>query len=298
MNSFDLYKILGIDKGSSADDIKAAYKKRCLLLHPDKNKSEYATQEFIKLQEAYKILSDPIKRAEYDGVTDVENNPLIEFMMNLLSVQFDLFMKKKAERKDLDTKLPPDLNFEIDASLDEIYRNATKIVKVNVLRDNVMTPISFGVNLSDMWEPSIFEKAGDNCLADVIFTIKPKVHPQISIDHTLNSYDLSMEIGISLYELYYGFQNEIDYLSGTKLEVSRNGGLDRDVNPMTMVMLGKGLPYDDGGKRGDLYIFFRLLLPKQIPQSSYDKAFLEEYFKREDEKERVDSIGFLNSSNT
>jgi len=287
MNSFDLYKILGIDKGASADDIKAAYKKRCLLLHPDKNKSEYATQEFIKLQEAYKILSDPIKRAEYDGVTDVENNPLIEFMMNLLSVQFDLFMKKKNEKKDLDTKLPPDLNFEITATLDEIYRNATKIVKVNVLRDNVMIPISFGVNLSDMWEPGIFEKAGDNCLADVIFTIKPEVHPRISIDHTLNSYDLSMEIEISLYELYSGFDKEVDYLGGTKLEISRKGGLDKHMNPMTMIIVGKGLPYDDGNKRGDLYIFFRLLLPKEIDLQSPAKAFLEQYFKDGDEKGHV-----------
>lgn len=62
----DYYKILGIAKGASDDDIKKAYRKQALKWHPDKNKTANAEEKFKEIAEAYEVLSDPKKREIYD----------------------------------------------------------------------------------------------------------------------------------------------------------------------------------------------------------------------------------------
>jgi molecular chaperone DnaJ len=63
----DFYKILGIDKKAGADEIKKKYRALARELHPDKNKGDAVKEDKFKgISEAYEILSDTTKRAEYD----------------------------------------------------------------------------------------------------------------------------------------------------------------------------------------------------------------------------------------
>ncbi|KAI8774131.1 dnaJ subfamily B member 1 [Biomphalaria glabrata] len=62
----DYYKILGIAKGASDDEIKKAYRKMALKYHPDKNKSPGAEEKFKEIAEAYDVLSDPQKKEIFD----------------------------------------------------------------------------------------------------------------------------------------------------------------------------------------------------------------------------------------
>jgi molecular chaperone DnaJ len=63
----DFYKVLGVDKKASADEIKKKYRSLARDLHPDKNQGDVAREEKFKaVSEAYDILSDSKKRAEYD----------------------------------------------------------------------------------------------------------------------------------------------------------------------------------------------------------------------------------------
>ena len=62
----DYYKILGISKGASEDDVRKAYRKMALKFHPDKNKSAGAEEKFKEIAEAYEVLSDKRKRDIYD----------------------------------------------------------------------------------------------------------------------------------------------------------------------------------------------------------------------------------------
>uniref|UniRef100_A0A3P8Z459 J domain-containing protein n=1 Tax=Esox lucius TaxID=8010 RepID=A0A3P8Z459_ESOLU len=62
----DYYKVLGIQKGASEDEIKKAYRKQALRYHPDKNKSVGAEDKFKEVAEAYDVLSDAKKKDIYD----------------------------------------------------------------------------------------------------------------------------------------------------------------------------------------------------------------------------------------
>ena len=63
----DYYEVLGVAPSASAEEIRRAYHKRAFQCHPDRNhKSKKAHEKMRELNEAYAILSDPIKRREYD----------------------------------------------------------------------------------------------------------------------------------------------------------------------------------------------------------------------------------------
>lgn len=62
----DLYEVLGVGKDASEADIKKAFRRKARELHPDVNKAADAEDQFKELNEAYDVLSDPAKRAQYD----------------------------------------------------------------------------------------------------------------------------------------------------------------------------------------------------------------------------------------
>ncbi|KAF2274940.1 TPR-like protein [Westerdykella ornata] len=68
----DYYKILGISKDATEQDIKKAYRKLAIVHHPDKNPDDdQAAERFKEIQEANETLSDPQKRARYDSGEDL-----------------------------------------------------------------------------------------------------------------------------------------------------------------------------------------------------------------------------------
>jgi DnaJ-class molecular chaperone len=68
MSIFKLYKVLGLERGASADEIKKAYRKKALELHPDKPNGD--AEKFKEVNAAYEVLSDPQKKEHYDQVGD------------------------------------------------------------------------------------------------------------------------------------------------------------------------------------------------------------------------------------
>lgn len=71
MDYKDYYKILGVEKNASVDDIKRAYRKLAKQHHPDKNPgNKQAEEKFKEINEANEVLSDPEKKTRYDQISN------------------------------------------------------------------------------------------------------------------------------------------------------------------------------------------------------------------------------------
>lgn len=68
------YKILGVTPKATTSEIKTAYRRKAMELHPDRNAASTATSEFQLLNEAYGVLCQPNLRAKYDE-TSIEDTP-------------------------------------------------------------------------------------------------------------------------------------------------------------------------------------------------------------------------------
>ena len=65
----DYYKILGVEKSATKEEISKAFRKLALKYHPDKNPNDKAAEEkFKEITEAHEVLSDPEKRKKYDAL--------------------------------------------------------------------------------------------------------------------------------------------------------------------------------------------------------------------------------------
>jgi len=66
----DYYRVLGVSRTATQDDVKKAYRKLVLQHHPDRNpgNQEEAAKKTAEINEAYEVLGDPSRRKEYDGV--------------------------------------------------------------------------------------------------------------------------------------------------------------------------------------------------------------------------------------
>ena len=62
----DYYGVLGVSREATSEDVKKAFRKLALRYHPDRNKDDGASEKFKAINEAYQVLSDPKRRAEYD----------------------------------------------------------------------------------------------------------------------------------------------------------------------------------------------------------------------------------------
>src|SRR3990167_2090673 len=67
MNKADYYKVLGVERSATTDEIKTAYRKLAMKYHPDRNPdNKNAEEKFKEATEAYEVLGDTQKRTQYD----------------------------------------------------------------------------------------------------------------------------------------------------------------------------------------------------------------------------------------
>lgn len=103
--STDLYKTLNITRDASQKDIKKAFRKLSMEFHPDRDRRPGANERFSKINAAYSILSDPVKRKRYDtygdaGLSNQEEPSADQGFFNLFrAFDFNMFQDRQGEQQ-------------------------------------------------------------------------------------------------------------------------------------------------------------------------------------------------------
>lgn len=156
----DFYNRLDISTGASEDAIKKAYRLAVRKTHPDVNRNEGATQLFLNIQEAYKILSDPNKKGAYDTgrepheaiptvhtsfeysqetFSNVDEPQIIYSLVDVVSTQ----VEKETTDLPLNISIVLDNSTSMDGARLEILKAATKDNIRKLGEDDLISVISF-----------------------------------------------------------------------------------------------------------------------------------------------------------
>jgi|TARA_Y100000310_G_scaffold345855_1_gene471484 molecular chaperone DnaJ len=138
--SKDYYKILGVDKNASKEDIKKAYKKLAKKYHPDLNKSPDAAEKFKEINEAASVLGDEQKKSQYDqfGTTGEQfqgfgESDFSDFMSDIGGFGFDfdsIFENVFGGRRTRRRQRGSDLRYDLEIELGDAAFGATKTIDV------------------------------------------------------------------------------------------------------------------------------------------------------------------------
>ena len=297
------YQILQVDRNATTKQIKKHYYKLARQYHPDKHNGNLKKcEEFKLLSEAYTTLSNPKKRYLYDMKINYNVNEefdlhfteadyellhsYYEKIMNSTEVKFikilykslpeniknkmkskfnDVVYQKKEEKstkliyettKTIDaSNLEEDYNINLCLKFSDIYNNHFKQIKVVTEKRSYhlfITKYNYRIKIKT-----------NNCF--LIINILGDLQ-----NFKVKNYDLICEKEINLYQYYYG-----DYFS---LHLGNTDIMIKNYKNETHTIKYLGLKDPLTGKRGDLFVLFRVNLDKHNLQSKEDKKLIDVLF--------------------
>ena len=280
----DPYKTLGVAPGATADEIKKAYRKMAKRLHPDVNPgNKKVEQQFKEATAAYDLLSDAEKRRKFDaGEIDENGNPRGFGGWNSSARSYggaggarrgpradvgiddsfaddlfrDFFNFGKGPRTGVKMR-GADVTYKTEVAFLEAARGAKKRL---TLSDGKTIDITIPAGTEDGQTLRLKGQGlpgqGGASNGDAYVEIAVKSHPYFEREDD----DILLECPISLSEATLGGQITVPTIDGmVALKVPKNS------NTGTQLRLkGKGITDPKTGQRGDQYVRFVVVLPKQI----------------------------------
>ncbi len=285
MEFIDYYKILGVEKKASDEDIKKAYRKLARKMHPDLNPNDKdAHQKFQQINEANEVLSDPEKRKKYDAYgKDWQHADQFEQQKRSGSqsqhaggqqfygndTDFSSFfdsMFGSSGRSQAKFR-GQDYNAELKMNLTDALHTHQQTLTVN--GKNIRITIPAGIENGQVIKLKGYGAAGVNGgpAGDLFISFSLTPHP----DFKRLGNDLYTNSKIDLYTAVLGGETTIDTMNG-KVKLPVKPG----TQPGTKIRLkGKGFPvYKKEGQSGDLYVTYEIELPTNLTEEQ-KKLFTE-----------------------
>jgi curved DNA-binding protein len=287
MEYMDYYKVLGIDKNASSEDIKKAYRKLARKYHPDVNpNNSEAHKKFQQINEANEVLSDPEKRKKYDQYgekygKDWQHGEEFEkaraqqrysntgtgdqtFQGNFGGEDFSdffesLFGRSESRGRNQAKFRGQDYEAELQLSLKEAYETHQRTITVN--GKNIRITIAAGIENGQKIRLKGYGAPGANGgpNGDLYITFRVEDDPNFK---RLGN-DLYSTAEIDLYAAVLGGGTTIDTMSG-KLKLKIPPGTQ---NGTKVRIKGKGFPiYKQDGQFGDLYVTYQVKIPTQLSE--------------------------------
>src|SRR5246127_5210230 len=132
------YETLGCQKGASATELKAKYRKLAMELHPDRNPDDHTAEvKFKEVNEAYDVLKDPDKRSAYDrfGHAAFENGMGrgaggFDFSASFTDVFDDLFGEFMGGKRNRRQNRGGDLRYNLEITLEDAFHGKAAEIRV------------------------------------------------------------------------------------------------------------------------------------------------------------------------
>lgn len=288
MAYIDYYKILGLDKGASQEDVKKAYKKLARKYHPDLNPNDPdAHRKFQEINEANEVLSDPEKRKKYDQYgenwkhadqfesagaqygqygggfgnngsggsywsSSGDDGEFSDFFENL-------FGSRRGSRSSSYGFRGQDYTAELHLNLTDAAQTHKQVITVNGknLRITVPAGVANGqtIKLKGQGGPGVNGgPAGD---LYITFNITDNTPFKREGD------DLYLTVPLNLFTAVLGGEQYIDTLDG-KVKLQVKPGTQ---NNTKVRLKGKGFPvYKQEGKFGDLFVTYSIEIPTHLSE--------------------------------
>lgn len=263
----DFYKVLGVDKKSSQDDIRKAFRKLARQYHPDANKGDAeAEKRFKEISEAYDVLGDPAKRAEYDnpvrqyanmGGNPFGGNPFAGRASGPGGIEFDLgdidlgdlfggiFNRGAGSGARVRTEPQPVPEMPVEISLREAIEGCKRLV---TMASGKQIEVTFPAGVSD---GSKVRAKGN--------TFAVRLVPEAG--WRVEGRDVIGEVAVPDYVAVLGGEATATTPTGRKMSLNIRPGTKAGG---TQRLRGLGIPGLNGGKAGDLLLRVRVTVPDQL----------------------------------
>jgi molecular chaperone DnaJ len=278
----DFYKVLGVDKKATADEIKKKYRSLARDLHPDKNQGDSAREEKFKaVSEAYDILSDSKKRAEYDEARAMYERGGFRaptgggFQGGDFSDLFgggnpqDIFANLFGGGGRRGPRKGSDLQTEANISFKESVFGTTLDLKLNVDgtgSQTISARVPAGVNDGAKIRVKGKGAPGEAGPGDLFIELHVKPHSVFS----RKGENLLLTLPVTFAEAALGADLKVPTLSGDDVTVRLAAG-----TPTGRVLRVKGRGIKKGAVTGDLLITIEVQVPRALEGKALDavKAF-------------------------
>jgi curved DNA-binding protein len=288
----DYYKILGVDKNATQDEIKKAYRKLAKKYHPDLNKGDESAQEKFKdINEAYEVLGDSEKRKKYDAfgsgynftngqhfdpsqfgfddfgkgftytyTTDGDFGNFSDFFKILFGDggfgTNEFFSRRTGNTDFFHDRQRQKFESEIQISLKEAYNGTTKRVSLKI--GNELKNVSVKVPKGLLPGKKI-KIRGDRMgiPGDLYFKVKILEESNMILD----GLDINTKVEIYPWDAFFGTKVLVETLSG-KLKVK----IPKGINGGQKIRIPKRGYRDMNGNIGDLYIEVVLVNPPYLSE--------------------------------
>lgn len=285
----DFYQVLGVSKTSTPAEIKKAYRSLALKFHPDKNKTKEAEDKFKEINHAYEVLSDPIKRQQYDqfgstafeggrsgggpfgGGSGRQQGPFtytyttgdpfgrtqgeqgFDFNFGGFSDPFEIFEQFFGGGSPFGRRKPA---YSLTIEFMDAVKGTEKRVTIDGRPRTIRIPA--GVNTGSRIRFDEF---------DIVVNIKP--HTKFARE----GYDIITENEIDIVQAALGAIVEIETVEGkVKLKIPEG------TQPGALIRIkGKGVPFLQGKGVGDHYVKIKVTIPRKLKPKQKD--LLEEFEK-------------------
>ncbi|WP_062200446.1 DnaJ C-terminal domain-containing protein [Demequina salsinemoris] len=276
--SKDFYKVLGVSKDASADEVKKAYRKLAKDLHPDRNPGDAAAEtRFKEVGEAYGVLSDAEQRKQYDAVRAMGGGARFQAGGpgggggNYEDAFSGLFggggngQFRAQGFEDLLGNLfggggrSPQKGNDVAAATEVTFRQAAEGATVSLRMDTGSVSTRLPVGVKDGQKIRLRGKGRPGVhggpAGDLLLTVHVAKHPVFSMDGK----NLKVRLPISYDEAVLGAAVEVPTLDGQRVKVKVPAGTSSGT---TLRVKGRGLATKDG--TGDLLATVEIAAPSKL----------------------------------